>query len=118
MHRVRGQLRYRARHAHPHSKRARRHTSTTMSLAQEVVPEIYLNDVTLAPTMPYPRADAEVTNFTDAGLFDRHSKELIAPAMPYRRGSRRERATNAAVTPSLPYNKPTVDTANWFAYQK
>jgi hypothetical protein len=69
------------------------------TLAQEVVPEIYLNDVTLAPAMPYPRASAEVTKFTDAGLFDRHSKELLAP--------------------SLPYNKRApVDTANWFAYQK
>ena len=52
-------------------------------------------------------------------MFDRHSKELLAPALPYRRGSLTERATNAAVSPSLPYNKrATVDTANWFAYQK
>jgi hypothetical protein len=68
--------------------------------------------------MPYPRAPAQVTNFTDAGLFDRNSKELLAPAMPYRRGSMTERATNGSVTPSLPYNKPTADTANWFAYKK
>ena len=72
----------------------------------------------VAPSMPYPKAAAEVTNFTDAGLFDRHSKNTLAPALPYRRGSRTERATNGAVTPSLPYNKPTVDSANWFAYQK
>ena len=63
--------------------------------------------------MPYPRGSAEVTNFTGERMpADTLAQEVVpeiylndvtlAPALPYRRGSLTERATNDAVAPSLP----------------
>ena len=46
--------------------------------------------------MPYPRASAEVTKFTDAGLFDRHSKELLAPSLPYNKRGQQRRVRGGA----------------------